>query len=146
MLGNLVYQHVFRPLCFRLAPLAENATAWQSVAHLTITNPFWRSVLTFLVLWHTEAGGTPAFQSAPLRGCCRLRRRLAFWFYRCVFRSRCRRAIMIYRRRNRPAVGCPPYRLSTLLVVYLTGCPPYRLTALPVVYLTGCLLFKRRRR
>ncbi|MDR1925500.1 MAG: hypothetical protein LBQ66_14100 [Planctomycetaceae bacterium] len=33
-MGNLVYQHVFRPYCFRLAPLAENATAQRSVAHL----------------------------------------------------------------------------------------------------------------
>ncbi|MDR1922868.1 MAG: hypothetical protein LBQ66_00720 [Planctomycetaceae bacterium] len=35
-MGNLVYQHVFRPHCFRLAPLAENVTAWQSVTHLTL--------------------------------------------------------------------------------------------------------------
>ncbi|MDR1924167.1 MAG: hypothetical protein LBQ66_07320 [Planctomycetaceae bacterium] len=33
----------------------------------------------------------------------------AFWFCRCVNHSRCRRAIMIHWRRNRPAVGCPPY-------------------------------------
>ncbi|MDR1923905.1 MAG: hypothetical protein LBQ66_05990, partial [Planctomycetaceae bacterium] len=31
------YRYVFRPRCFRLAPLAENATAQRSVAHLTIT-------------------------------------------------------------------------------------------------------------
>ncbi|MDR1923248.1 MAG: hypothetical protein LBQ66_02645 [Planctomycetaceae bacterium] len=36
-MGNLVYQHVFRPHCFRLAPLAENVTAQRSVTHLTIT-------------------------------------------------------------------------------------------------------------
>jgi hypothetical protein len=29
-----------------------------------VSNPSWRSVQTFLVLLHTEAGGTPAFQSA----------------------------------------------------------------------------------
>ncbi|MDR1923736.1 MAG: hypothetical protein LBQ66_05110 [Planctomycetaceae bacterium] len=54
---------------------AENVTAQRSVTHLTITarrsvahlafaNTSWRSVQTFLVLLHTEAGGTPAFQSA----------------------------------------------------------------------------------
>jgi hypothetical protein len=62
------------PHCFRLASLAENATAQrsvdyltftarQSVAHLTITTLSWRSVQTFLVLLRTEAGGMPAFQS-----------------------------------------------------------------------------------
>ncbi|MDR1924156.1 MAG: hypothetical protein LBQ66_07255, partial [Planctomycetaceae bacterium] len=140
------YQCVFRPHCFRLASLAENATARRSVAHLTITvrrsvahltfaNTSWRSVQTFLVLLHTEAGGTPAFQSAPLRGYCRLapttvstrlpplwgrgqasplqrqrflvlgdRNSNAFW------RSSCR-----LRRRNRPAVGCPPYVCQDML-------------------------------
>jgi hypothetical protein len=28
--GNLVYQYVFRPRCFRLAPLAENAIHQES--------------------------------------------------------------------------------------------------------------------
>ncbi|MDR1923836.1 MAG: hypothetical protein LBQ66_05640 [Planctomycetaceae bacterium] len=32
------YNEVFRPLRFRLAPLAENTTAQRSVAHLTITD------------------------------------------------------------------------------------------------------------
>jgi hypothetical protein len=36
-LGNLVYQHVFRPLCFRLASLAENTTAQRSVGYLTLS-------------------------------------------------------------------------------------------------------------
>jgi hypothetical protein len=36
---------------------------------------------------------------------------------RCVFRSRCRRAIMIHWRRNRPAVGCPPYVCQHVLVL-----------------------------
>ncbi|MDR1924051.1 MAG: hypothetical protein LBQ66_06725 [Planctomycetaceae bacterium] len=31
-MGNLVYQHVFRPLCFRLAPLAENTIHQESPA------------------------------------------------------------------------------------------------------------------
>ncbi|MDR1925601.1 MAG: hypothetical protein LBQ66_14605 [Planctomycetaceae bacterium] len=31
-MGNLVYQHVFRPLRFRLAPLAENAIHQESPA------------------------------------------------------------------------------------------------------------------
>ncbi|MDR1924136.1 MAG: hypothetical protein LBQ66_07155 [Planctomycetaceae bacterium] len=35
-MGNLVYQHVFRPQCFRLAPLDENVTAQRSVTHLTL--------------------------------------------------------------------------------------------------------------
>jgi hypothetical protein len=37
------------------------------------------------------------------------------WFCRCVFSSRCRRAIMIHWRRNRPAVGCPPYVCQPVL-------------------------------
>jgi hypothetical protein len=45
-----------------------DATAWQSVAHLTFADMFWRSVQTCSVLLRTEAGGTPAFQSvAALR-------------------------------------------------------------------------------
>jgi hypothetical protein len=103
-------------LAIQLSACAD-ATAWQSVAHLTITNMSWRSVQTFLVLLHTEAGGPPAFQSAPLRGkCCRLRRHWAFWFCRCVFRPRCRRV----RRRNRPAVGYPPYVVARRSVTHLT--------------------------
>ncbi|MDR1924312.1 MAG: hypothetical protein LBQ66_08055 [Planctomycetaceae bacterium] len=31
-MGNLVYQHVFRPRCFRLASLAENAIHQESPA------------------------------------------------------------------------------------------------------------------
>jgi hypothetical protein len=76
VLGVLVLPMRFPPHCFRLASLAENTTAWRSVAHLTITNPFWRLVPTCSVPLRTEAGGTPAFQSAPLRGNCRLRRRV----------------------------------------------------------------------
>ncbi|MDR1926038.1 MAG: hypothetical protein LBQ66_16845 [Planctomycetaceae bacterium] len=53
--------------------------------------------------------GRPRSSPLPLRGNCRLRRCLAFWFCRCVNHSHCRRAIMIYWRRNRPAVGYPPY-------------------------------------
>jgi hypothetical protein len=37
-LGVLVLLMRVPPHCFRLASLAENATAWWSVAHLTITN------------------------------------------------------------------------------------------------------------
>jgi hypothetical protein len=48
------------PKCIRKPnKFGRNAkTCWR-----TFANPFWRSVQTFLVLWHTEAGGTPAFQS-----------------------------------------------------------------------------------
>ncbi|MDR1925145.1 MAG: hypothetical protein LBQ66_12305 [Planctomycetaceae bacterium] len=48
--------NVFRPLCFRLAPLAENATAQRSVAHLTLM---------------------PSGRLATLR--CRLRRQMMVW-------------------------------------------------------------------
>ncbi|MDR1922790.1 MAG: hypothetical protein LBQ66_00330, partial [Planctomycetaceae bacterium] len=36
-LDVLVYQHVFRPLCFRLASLVENTTAQRSVGYLTLS-------------------------------------------------------------------------------------------------------------
>jgi hypothetical protein len=49
-------------LAIQLSACAD-ATAWQSVAHLTFAKPFWRSVQTCSVLLRTEAGGTPAFQS-----------------------------------------------------------------------------------
>jgi hypothetical protein len=50
------------PMRFPL-PLSAcaDATAWQSVAHLTFANTFWRSVPTFLVLLRTEAGGMPRY-------------------------------------------------------------------------------------
>jgi hypothetical protein len=122
-------------LAIQLSACAD-ATARRSVAHHTFTNTSWRSVQTFLVLLHTEAGGTPAFQPAPLRGYCRLAptqpsggrlptirlpTRLGvqfklFWFYYAQRRagrprSSPRRfaAIVGLRRRNRPAVGYPPY-------------------------------------
>ncbi|MDR1925312.1 MAG: hypothetical protein LBQ66_13160 [Planctomycetaceae bacterium] len=64
------------PLCIRKPnEFGRNAkTCWR-----TFANPFWRSVQTCLVLLHIEAGGTPAFQSMPLRGNCRLRRRVMIW-------------------------------------------------------------------
>jgi hypothetical protein len=49
-------------LAIQLSACAD-VTARQSVTHLTFADAFWRSVLTFLVLLRTEAGGTPAFQS-----------------------------------------------------------------------------------
>jgi hypothetical protein len=94
--------------CFRLAPLAENATAQRSVAHLTITNTFWRSVQTCSVLLHTKAGGTPAFQSAPLRGNCRLCRQGRIGYVR-MFHAPLFSACSARRKRNRLAVGYPPY-------------------------------------
>jgi hypothetical protein len=49
------------PLCIRKPnEFGRNAkTGWRTFADTS-----WRSVQTFLVLLHTEAGGTPAFQSA----------------------------------------------------------------------------------
>ncbi|MDR1925046.1 MAG: hypothetical protein LBQ66_11805, partial [Planctomycetaceae bacterium] len=43
------HQHVFRPLCFRLAPLAENTTAQRSVAYLTFL-PYVASLRCFITL------------------------------------------------------------------------------------------------
>ncbi|MDR1922867.1 MAG: hypothetical protein LBQ66_00715 [Planctomycetaceae bacterium] len=78
--------------------------------------------------------GRPRSSPLPLRGNCRLRRRWAFWFCQCVsrpavceyavlvlpmrFPPRSRRAIMIYWRRNRPAVGCPPYVLTLSMLFF----------------------------
>jgi hypothetical protein len=58
---------------------ARRSVTHLTFAHLTFANTCWRSVQTFLVLLRTEAGGMPAFQSAPLRGYCRLRRRVTVW-------------------------------------------------------------------
>ncbi|MDR1925785.1 MAG: hypothetical protein LBQ66_15570 [Planctomycetaceae bacterium] len=87
---------MFRPLCFRLAPLAENTTAQRSVAHLTLMpsgrlatlrSPNRFGVPFKLVrCYNTQRrAGRPRSSPSPLRGYCRLRRR------------------------NRPAVGCLPY-------------------------------------
>jgi hypothetical protein len=53
------------PQClWKTKEFCRNAkTGWR-----TFADTFWRSVHTFLVLLRTKAGGTPAFQSAPLRG------------------------------------------------------------------------------
>ncbi|MDR1924988.1 MAG: hypothetical protein LBQ66_11510 [Planctomycetaceae bacterium] len=75
----------------------------------------------FQLVWFYYAqrrAGCPRSSPSPLRGYCRLRRRCVIWFCRCVFRSRCRRV----RRRNRPAVGCPPYVVG--YPPYVVGCPP----------------------
>jgi hypothetical protein len=88
------------PRCFRLAPLAENAihqespavgyppyvAVQRSVAHLTLPTFFWRSVQTFLVLLHTEAGGTPAFQSVAASRQASAVADIGGLVYRCVFR------------------------------------------------------------
>ncbi|MDR1923203.1 MAG: hypothetical protein LBQ66_02420 [Planctomycetaceae bacterium] len=50
-----------------------------------------------------------------------------------VFRPRCRRV----RRRNRLAVGCPPYLVGC--PSYVVGCPPYVVGCLP--YVVGCPLY-----
>ncbi|MDR1925395.1 MAG: hypothetical protein LBQ66_13575, partial [Planctomycetaceae bacterium] len=83
------YRYVFRPLCFRLAPLAENVTAQRSVTHLTLSPsgrlptlrcrpavgcpPYvLQHVLAFLPnsfgFLMLRRASPPAFQSAPLRG------------------------------------------------------------------------------
>jgi hypothetical protein len=78
-------------LAIQLSAVAD-VTAWQSVTHLAFVNTFWRSVQTFLVLLHTEAGGTPAFQSdcrfaAIVVGCADIGR---FGFADVFWRSSCR--------------------------------------------------------
>ncbi|MDR1923217.1 MAG: hypothetical protein LBQ66_02490 [Planctomycetaceae bacterium] len=47
-----------------------DATAWQSVAHLTFTNTFWRSVPTCSVLFYyaLRRAGRPRSSPFPLRG------------------------------------------------------------------------------
>jgi hypothetical protein len=102
----------FADVCWRsscrLAPTLFTKKARRSVTHLTFAKPFWRSVQTFLVLLHTEAGGTPAFQSTPLRGYCRLRRQLPFWFCRCVLAIQLSACADVIHQES-PAVGYPPY-------------------------------------
>ncbi|MDR1925724.1 MAG: hypothetical protein LBQ66_15255 [Planctomycetaceae bacterium] len=56
--------------------------------------------------------GCPRSSPSPLRGGCRRCRHWAFWFCQCVLRPSCRRV----RRRNRPAVGYPPYVCQPVLV------------------------------
>jgi hypothetical protein len=61
--GRVGFADVFGRSSCRLAPTLFTKKARRSVAHLTFANPSWRSVPTCSVLLHTEAGGTPAFQS-----------------------------------------------------------------------------------
>jgi hypothetical protein len=79
-------------------------------AHLTFANTCWRSVQTFLVLLHTEAGGTPAFQSfAASRQMLSAVPTLGV----SVLPVRFGDPVVGLRRRNRLAVGYPPYVAKT---------------------------------
>jgi hypothetical protein len=90
--------------------------AQQSVAHLTFADTSWRSVPTCSVLLRTEAGGTPAFQSVAAS------RQLAAAPTLCdlVLPMRFGDPVVGLRRRNRLAVGCPPYVIVPRTVGYLT--------------------------
>jgi hypothetical protein len=121
-IGGLLYRCVFRSTVFGLLRSPKTLftkKAQRSVAHLTLPSGSrlptlhlpTRLGVQFKLFWfyYTQRrAGRPRSSPSPLRGYCRLRRRVTVWYIN-TFSAPLFSSCFARRKHNRPAVGWLPY-------------------------------------